>query len=93
MAHRASKNKTPAKATLTAAATSSAAPASANPMRRLAGEFHDVYNDLLAAKNDVLESLPGSARKRAINELSSVMVRCFLVNFSILYTDFPDPLV
>ena len=91
MAPRASKNKTPAKATLVAASAAFAPPPS-NPMNVLGGEFFDIYNDLLTAKNDVLASTPGGARKRAITELGSVMVRHFLVYSVMLYVDACVPL-
>jgi hypothetical protein len=75
MAPRISKVKTPAKNTLTAA-TASAATAAASSAQ-YTGDFYDLYNDLLAAKTDLVDSAPGPGRKRAMEELGKGLVSLF----------------
>ena len=61
MAPRASKNKVPDKATLVnAAAGSSACPPSSG---KFTGEFFDIYNNVLAAKSELLGSNAGTEHK------------------------------
>ena len=60
MPPHASKSKNPAKATLVnAASTSAAAATSPSATTELAGEYFDLYNDLLAAKNKLPIADPG----------------------------------
>ena len=76
MAPRISKVKTPAKKTLTAAAASAATAAAASSAQ-YTGDFYDLYNDLLAAKTDLVDSAPGPGRKRAMEELGKGLVSLF----------------
>ena len=67
----------PAKATLVnAAASSSACPPSSG---KFTGEFFDIYNDVLAAKSELLVSNAGAERKQAIGELEESLVRLFII--------------
>jgi len=75
MAPRASKSKTPAKSTLTAAVPSTALSSTGE----FTGEFFDLYNDLLAAKNELLDAEVGVERRKAIGELGACLVCCFLI--------------
>lgn len=91
MAPRTSKGKGPAKATLTAAAaaaassaaTSAVAPSSSS---RFTGEFYDLYNDLLVAKNELLVSDAGIERRRTIAQLGTCLVRLPFISFNSLLT-------
>ena len=56
MAPHTSKSKNPAKATLVNAASASSSPSAIN---EFAGEYFDLYNNLLAAKNELLAADPG----------------------------------
>ena len=58
MAPHASKSKNPAKVTLVNAASASAA-TSPSAINEFAGEYFNLYNDLLAAKNRLLTADPG----------------------------------
>ena len=59
MAPRTSKSKNPAKATLVNAASASAAASSPSAINEFAGKYFDLYNDPLAAKNELLAADPG----------------------------------
>jgi hypothetical protein len=85
MAPRTSKGKAPAKATLTAAAAASSAvvPSSSS---RFTGEFYDLYNDLLVAKNELLVSDAGIERRRTIAQLGACLVRLPFISFNSLLT-------
>ena len=81
MAPHISKNKNPAKATLVNAASASA-------ITEFAGEYFDLYNDLLATKNELLTADPGGERKQALAEFGAGLVRlphfelhCFFILF------------
>ena len=87
MAPRASKSKNPAKATLVNAASASAA-TSPSAIDKFAREYFDLYNDLLAAKNELLTADPGGEQKRALAEFGAGLVClphfelcCFFVLF------------
>jgi hypothetical protein len=73
MAPRTFKGKNPAKATLVAAA---AAAASLSPAERteLGDEFHEAYNNLLVTKMELIETIPGSARKRLTTQMGEELV-------------------
>ena len=86
MASCTSKRKNPAKATLVNAASASAASPSA--INKFAGEYFNLYNDLLAAKNELLTADPGGERKRALAEFGAGLVHlphfelhCFFISF------------
>ena len=68
LAPRASKSKNPAKATLVNAASTSA-------INEFAREYFDLYNDLLAAKNELFAADPGGEQKRALAEFGAGLVR------------------
>jgi hypothetical protein len=80
MAPRTLKPKTTAKATLTAAAAAAVASSSipaakaASSSAQFTGDFFDLYNDLLSAKTELVESVAGSGRKRAMEELGKAIV-------------------
>ena len=80
MAPRTSKPKATAKATLTTAAASAIASSSApaaSSSAQFTGDFFDLYNDLLAAKTELVHSTPGSSRKRAMEELGKAIVSLY----------------
>lgn len=68
MAPRTSKGKAPAKA------LSPVARAPSNEFDAVGDEFFEVYNDLLAAKSELVASAPGSERKRFTGELGKNLV-------------------
>jgi hypothetical protein len=73
MAPRASKLKTPAKAIVATPATT--APLTAlSSSGEFTGEFFDLYNDLLVAKNELLAAEIGLERRKAIGELGACLV-------------------
>jgi hypothetical protein len=80
MPPRISKNKTPAKATVVAASTSdpttAPVPIPCPSLSEFTGDFLDLYNDILAAKNNLLDSNPGRAHQTAILELGACLVSC-----------------
>lgn len=79
MAPRVPRGKTPAQATLVhagAAASAAVAVAPLSDNEELGDAFHELYNDLLVLKNDLIATEPGSARKRLIGELGEALV-CF----------------
>jgi hypothetical protein len=87
MAPRTSKGKGPAKATLTAAAAAAASSAVApSSSSRFTGEFYDLYNDLLVAKNELLVSDAGIERRRTIAQLGTCLVRLLFISFNSLLT-------
>ena len=75
MAPRSSKGKSSAKDTPTAAAT--AIPSLAN-RDELGDEFHEVYNDLLVTKIDLVETSHGSARKRLASQMGEELVSAYV---------------
>jgi hypothetical protein len=82
MAPRTFKGKTPVNQIPTAAAASAAAATSAgvpSSLTAFTGDFFDLYNDLISAKTELLESAPGSARKRAMEELGKAIVSLFFL--------------
>jgi hypothetical protein len=85
MPPRSAKGKAPSKATLASTAAVAASTDSSSHLPssgELAGQFFDLYNDLLAAKSDVLSSAPGAERKRAIAALGAELVCVFIKYFS-----------
>jgi hypothetical protein len=75
MAPRVSRGKTPAQATLIhAGAAASAAVAPLSDNEELGDAFHELYNDLLVLKDDLIATEPGSARKRLTGELGEALV-------------------
>ena len=81
MAPRTSKSKNPAKATLVNAVSASA-------INEFAGEYFNLYNNLLAAKNKLLAADPGGEQKRALAEFGAGLVHllhfelcCFFILF------------
>ena len=94
MPPRISKNKTPAKATVITASTSDPTTAPAQVPHLLSskftGDFLDLYDDILAAKNDLLDSNAGRACQTAILELGTCLVGCtvyltFLADLKLLF--------
>ena len=90
MPPRISKNKTPAKATVIAASASNPTTAPRPSSSEFTSDFLDLYNDILAAKNDLLDSNPGRAHQTAILELGACLVSCtvylnFQADFKFLF--------
>ena len=88
MAPCASKSKNPAKVTLVNAASASAAATSPSAINEFAGKYFDLYNDLLAAKNELLTANSGGEQKQALAEFGAGLVclphfelRCFFILF------------
>lgn len=68
MAPRVSKEKTIAKA------SSPIARAPSIDVDEVGDEFHEVYNNLLVIKGDLLATTPGADRKRLVGELGNHLV-------------------
>ena len=72
MAPRVSKAKAPAKSVITA--TDPAVAGASTAAEDLGGDLHDIYNDILSAKIDLLASVPGPGRRQAMTELGRGLV-------------------
>ena len=87
MAFHASKSKNPTKVTLVNAASAFAA-TSPSAINEFAGEYFDLYNNLLANKNKLLAADPGGEQKQALAEFGAGLVHlphfelcCFFILF------------
>jgi len=78
MAPRTSKGKATAKT------PSPVARAPSNEFESVGDEFFEVYNDLLVTKTELVDSAPGSERKRLTGELGKNLVcgKSFVGSFS-----------
>ena len=73
MAPRVTKSKASSKTPLVDTTAAAAVPLA--PAEDLAGDLHDIYNDLLSAKTALLDSIPGPVRRQAMMDMEKALVR------------------